>query len=195
MSQGAATEPIRVITPLSEDTVSSLRVGDRVLLSGTVYSGRDTAHLRLVQTIHDGKPLPLELKGQVMYYMGPSPARPGKVIGAAGPTTSSRMDPYTPALLDAGLKGMIGKGPRGDRVREAITRRKAVYFAAIGGAGALIAESIVSSEIVAYEPLGPEAIRRLEVKDFPLIVANDMHGGDLFEQGVEAYAVEAEATA
>ena len=189
MSPGTDTTAIRLSTPLTDEVVGSLHIGDRVLLSGVVYSGRDTAHLRLVQTIHDNKPLPLDLEGQVMYYMGPSPARPGKVIGAAGPTTSNRMDPYTPALLDRGLKGMIGKGPRGERVREAMKQRKAVYFAAVGGAGALIAESIVSSEIIAYEGLGPEAIRRLEVKDFPLIVANDCHGGDLFEDGVRAYAV------
>jgi fumarate hydratase subunit beta len=191
----AAHEPVYLSTPLADRVVERLRVGDRVYLSGTIYSARDTAHLLLVQAIHDGKPLPIDVAHQVIYYMGPTPAKPGQPVGAAGPTTSSRMDPYAPALLAKGLKGMIGKGPRAGRVKEAIVRHRAVYFVAIGGAGALLAKSILSAEIVAFPRLGPEALRRLEVKDMPLIVANDMHGGDLFEQGIEKYAISEETLA
>ncbi len=194
MSDAADQGPVRITAPLDDATVATLHAGDRVLLSGTVLAARDTVHLLLVQALHDNKELPVDLQGQVMYYVGPTPARPGAVIGAAGPTTSSRMDPYTPTLLGHGLKGMIGKGPRGESVKKAIGRHHAVYFAAIGGAGALIAQSIVSAEIIAYPRLGPEALRRLEVKDFPLIVANDMYGADLYEQGMRAYAVEESRT-
>jgi fumarate hydratase subunit beta len=189
----AANEPIHVNTPLRGDIVKQLHAGDRVLLSGTVYSARDTAHLLLVQAIHDDKPLPFDIEDQVIYYMGPTPAKPGQPVGAAGPTTSSRMDPYTPALLSRGLKGMIGKGQRAGRVKEAMLHHGAVYFVAIGGAGALLAKSIVSAEIVAFPRLGPEALRRLEVKEMSLIVANDVHGGDLFEQGIKEYAISEEA--
>lgn len=181
-------EAIRLTTPLKNEDVEKLRIGDRVLLSGVIYTARDAAHKRLVQLLHSGEPLPFDLQGQVIYYVGPSPAKPGKPIGAAGPTTSYRMDAYAPELIANGLKGMVGKGARNQAVRDAMQGHKAVYFAAIGGAGALIARSILSAEVIAYPELGPEAIRRLEVKDFPVIVANDVVGGDLYTEGVKAYA-------
>lgn len=187
-----ALEPVRLTTPLTDEAVAALRIGDRVLLSGPVLGARDTAHRLLVQAIHDRKPLPVDLAGQVIYYVGPTPAKPGHASGSAGPTTSERMDPYTPALLAKGVKGMIGKGPRGPHVRDAIRRHRAVYFVAIGGAGALAAQAITRSEVAAFERLGPEALRRLEFKDFPVVVANDIHGGDLFEEGVREYAVAGE---
>jgi fumarate hydratase subunit beta len=183
------TEPIRLNTPLTDEDVKRLRIGDRVLLSGIIYSARDAAHKRLVALIKEGKPLPFDLQGQVIYYMGPSPAPPGRPIGAAGPTTSYRMDPYAPELIAKGLKGMIGKGARSPEVKEAMKKYGAVYFAAIGGAGALMSQSILSAEVIAYPELGPEAIRRLEVKDLPIVVANDIYGGDLYEEGVKRYAV------
>lgn len=181
-------EAIRLTTPFKNEDVEKLRIGDRVLLSGVIYTARDAAHKRLVQLLHSGEPLPFDLQGQVIYYVGPSPAKPGKPIGAAGPTTSYRMDAYAPELIANGLKGMVGKGARNQAVRDAMQKHKAVYFAAIGGAGALIARSILSAEVIAYPELGPEAIRRLEVKDFPVIVANDVVGGDLYTEGVKAYA-------
>jgi len=183
------TEPIRLTTPLTDEDVRRLRIGDRVLLSGVIYSARDAAHKRLVALIKEGKPLPFDLQGQVIYYMGPSPAPPGRPIGAAGPTTSYRMDPYAPELIAKGLKGMIGKGARSPEVKEAMKKYGAVYFAAIGGAGALMSQSILSAEVIAYPELGPEAIRRLEVKDLPIVVANDIYGGDLYEEGVKRYAL------
>ena len=173
---------VHIRTPLEEETVLSLRAGDRVLLSGTVYAARDAAHKRMCEMLERGEPLPIPLQGQVIYYVGPSPAAPGQVIGAAGPTTSSRMDKYTPALLALGLKGMIGKGYRADEVVQAIARHKAVYFAATGGAGALLASRIRKNEMVAFEDLGPEAIRRLEVEEFPMIVINDAYGNDYYRQ-------------
>lgn len=178
-------------TPLSESDVTALKIGDRVLLNGVVYTARDAAHKRLVELLERGEPLPFPLEGQVIYYVGPSPAAPGRPVGAAGPTTSYRMDAYAPVLIRHGLRGMIGKGARNEAVKEAMRRGKAVYFAAIGGAGALMARSIVSAEVIAYPELGPEAVRRLEVKNFPVIVANDVHGGDLYEEGVRLYAQEA----
>ncbi len=181
-------EEIRVNAPLADEDVERLRVGDVVLLSGIVYTGRDAAHKKLVELLREGKELPIDMQGQVIYYVGPAPAKPGYPIGPAGPTTSYRMDPYAPLLMEHGLKGMIGKGNRGQEVREAMKKHKAVYFAATGGAAALIAKCIKSSEVVAYEDLGPEAIRRLEVEDLPLIVANDCVGGDLFEEGLKKYA-------
>jgi len=183
------TEPIRLTTPLTDEDVKRLRIGDRILLSGVIYSARDAAHKRLVALIKEGKPLPFDLQGQVIYYMGPSPAPPGRPIGAAGPTTSYRMDPYAPELIARGLKGMIGKGARSPEVKEAMKKYGAVYFAAIGGAGALMSQSILSAEVIAYPELGPEAIRRLEVKDLPIVVANDIYGGDLYEEGVKRYAL------
>ncbi len=179
---------IRLQTPLTDEAVTPLRAGDRVLLNGTVYTARDAAHKRLIALMDDNQPLPFDLKGAVIYYVGPAPAPPGKPIGSAGPTTSYRMDPFAPRLIAAGLKGMIGKGNRSSEVIEAIRRYKAVYFGAIGGTGALIAKSIVSSEIIAYEDLGPEAIRRIEVRDLPLFVINDTVGGDLYQEGMKRYA-------
>ena len=181
-------EAIRLTTPLEDRDVEKIRIGDRVLLSGVIYTARDAAHKRLVQLLHEDKPLPFDLRGQAIYYVGPSPAKPGNPIGAAGPTTSYRMDAYAPELIARGLKAMIGKGARNQDVRDAMRQYKAVYFAAIGGAGALIARSILSAEVIAYPELGPEAIRRLEVKDFPIIVANDIHGGDLYSEGMKTYA-------
>jgi len=164
-----------------------LKAGDRVLITGVIYTGRDMAHKYMVEGSEKGVPLPFDLKGQVLYYTGPTPAPPGRPIGAAGPTTSYRMDKYAPALLELGLKGMIGKGPRGPEVKDAIKKYKAVYFAAIGGAGALMSKAIRKAEVIAYPELGAEAVMRLEVEDFPAIVANDVHGADLYQIGVEKY--------
>lgn len=173
--------------PLTEDKVKELKAGDSVLLSGVMYTGRDAAHKRLIELLDEGKELPLNIKDEVIYYVGPSPAKPGQVIGSAGPTTSYRMDPYAPRLLDLGLKGMIGKGARNKEVIESIVRNKAIYFGAIGGAAALIGKSIISSEIIAYEDLGAEAIRKIEVKDMPLVVIIDGDGNNLYELGKEEY--------
>jgi len=181
------SEPIRIKTPLSDGDVERLKAGDRVLISGVIYTGRDAAHKRLVDLIDRGGELPLDLRGQIIYYVGPTPARPGKPIGSAGPTSSYRMDPYSPKLMEKGLKGMIGKGMRSQEVIEAMKKYKAVYMAAVGGAAALIARRIKKSEILAYEDLGPEAIRRLEVEDFPAIVVNDIWGNDLYVEGVRRY--------
>ncbi len=180
-------DPIKITTPLAEEAVLNLRAGDRVLLSGVIYTARDMAHKYLVERHQKGEPFPFDLAGQVLYYTGPTPAPPGRPIGSAGPTTSYRMDRYTPYLLERGLRGMIGKGPRGAEVREAIQRHRAVYFAAIGGAGALISRAIKKAEVIAYPELGAEAVMRLEVEDFPLFVVNDVHGGDLYEAGVAEY--------
>ncbi len=180
----------KIISPISDDVIENLRAGDQVLISGVIYVGRDSAHKRLIETLDRGGELPFDIRGQTIYYMGPSPTKPGHVIGSAGPTTSGRMDAYTPRLLSIGLKAMIGKGLRSDAVKEAIKEYKAVYFAAVGGAAALIAKSITKSDIVAYEELGPEAILRLEVKDFPAVVINDMHGGDLYQEGKAKYKIQ-----
>ena len=179
--------PARLTTPLSTSAVELLRSGDRVLLSGTVYTARDAAHARLVALLTDGRPLPFPADGQILYDVGPTPPRPGAPIGSAGPTTSGRMDPYTPALLAAGIKGLIGKGGRSAEVREALVKHRAVYFAATGGAGALLAKKIKSSEVVAWEDLGPEAVRKLVVEDFPLVVIDDAFGNDLYEEGAARY--------
>lgn len=168
-------------TPLSDKDIKELHIGDKVLLNGTVYTARDTAHKRLVELLAQGKDLPFDIKGQVIYYVGPAPAKPGFIIGPAGPTSSYRMDPYTPQLLEKGLKGMIGKGPRSSTVVEALKKHKAVYFAATGGTAALLSQCIVKSEIITYEDLGPEAIRKLEVKNFPVIIACDCFGKSLFK--------------
>lgn len=168
-------------TPLTDKIINSLEAGDRVYLSGAVYTARDAAHKKLVELLNSNKELPFDLKGQIIYYVGPSPAKPGHIIGAAGPTTSGRMDSYTPLLLAKGLKGMIGKGKRSPEVREAIKKYKAVYFGAIGGAAALISKCITKLELIAYPELGPEAIYRLEVDKLPLIVVNDAKGNDLYE--------------
>jgi len=176
-------------TPLANKDIEMLRSGDRVTISGIIYTARDTAHRRLLELIEAGKELPIPIKGQVIYYVGPSPAQPGRPIGAAGPTTSYRMDIYTPGLLELGLKGMIGKGKRSEEVKEAMIRHKAVYMAATGGAGALMSQSIKQSRIVAYEDLGPEAIRELAVDKLPAIVVNDIKGNDLYLEGQEKYKI------
>ncbi len=168
--------------PVCEQDIASLHAGDYVYISGTIYTARDAAHKRMQETLAAGGPLPVDLNGNILYYMGPSPAREGQVIGSAGPTTAGRMDRYTPELLDLGLKGMIGKGRRSIKVKEAIVRNGAVYFAAVGGAGALLSKAILKSEVIAYDDLGTEAIRRLEVKDFPVIVVIDGEGKDLYEE-------------
>jgi fumarate hydratase subunit beta len=179
---------IELLTPLTDQDVEKLEIGDTVLVNGVIYTARDAAHKRLIDLLEAGQPLPVDLRGQVMFYVGPSPARPGRVIGAAGPTTSYRMDPYAPQLLDLGLKAMIGKGKRSPEVIAAMVAHKAVYLGAIGGAGALISQSIKAAEIIAYEDLGPEAIRRLVVENLPTIVINDCRGNDLYEQGLRQYA-------
>lgn len=181
-----------IAIPLEDETARSLRAGDYVYLTGTMYTARDAAHKRMQEALEKGEELPLDMKNNVIYYMGPSPARPGRPIGSAGPTTASRMDKYAPALLDLGLKGMVGKGKRSQAVKEAVVRNGAVYFAAVGGAGALLSRSIVSSEVIAYDDLGTEAIRKLEVKDFPAIVVMDSQGNNLYETAVEAYCREQE---
>lgn len=179
----------RINTPLTDDVVKTLKAGDNVLISGVIYTARDAAHKRLVALIEKGEELPMDIRGQVIYYVGPCPAKPGMAIGSAGPTTSGRMDPYAPILMENGLKGMIGKGRRSDSVRNAMVKWNAVYFAAIGGAGALLSKCVKAADLVAYEDLGPEAIRRLTVEDFPVVVVNDAHGNDLYEQGVKEYRI------
>jgi fumarate hydratase subunit beta len=181
------SEPIRLEAPLSDKDLEKLKIGDRVLISGIVYTGRDAAHKRLFDLVQAGKDLPFDIRGQVIYYVGPTPSKPGQVFGAAGPTTSYRMDAYSPSLIAKGLKGMIGKGMRSEAVKEAMKKHKAVYFAATGGAGALLAKRVKKAEVVAYEDLGPEAIRRLEVEDFPVVVVNDIHGNDLYVEGEKRY--------
>ncbi len=180
----------RINTPLTDDVVRTLKAGDNVLISGVIYTARDAAHKRLVALIEKGEELPMDVRGQVIYYVGPCPAKPGMAIGSAGPTTSGRMDPYAPILMENGLKGMIGKGRRSEAVRDAMVKHNAVYLAAIGGAGALLSKCVKAAELVAYEDLGPEAIRKLTVEDFPAVVVNDAHGNDLYEQGVKEYRKE-----
>ncbi|MCF7792939.1 MAG: Fe-S-containing hydro-lyase [Candidatus Cloacimonetes bacterium] len=174
-------------TPLTSEDLEKLQIGDKVYISGTIYTGRDAAHKRLVELVEAGKELPFDIKGQVIYYVGPAPAPPGKPIGSAGPTTSYRMDPYAPILMDAGLKGMIGKGPRNQAVIDSMQKNKAVYFAAIGGAAVVVAESIKEAKVIAYEDLGTEAIREMKVENFPCIVANDVKGNDIYKEGVKQY--------
>jgi len=178
-----------VTTPLSEDVIRSLNAGDIVQITGYIYTARDAAHKRLVELIKNNQPLPFDIEGAVIYYVGPTPPKPGSVIGSAGPTTGSRLDPYTPLLLEKGLKGMIGKGGRSTAVKEAIKNFKAVYFVATGGAAALLSKQIKSSEVIAYEDLGPEAIRKLYVEDFPVVVVNDIYGRDLLEEGRSKYRI------
>lgn len=180
----------RINTPLTDDVVRTLKAGDNVLISGVIYTARDAAHKRLVALIEKGEELPMDVRGQVIYYVGPCPAKPGMAIGSAGPTTSGRMDPYASILMENGLKGMIGKGRRSEAVRDAMVKHNAVYMAAIGGAGALLSKCVKAAELVAYEDLGPEAIRKLTVEDFPVVVVNDAHGNDLYEQGVKEYRKE-----
>jgi fumarate hydratase subunit beta len=180
----------RITTPLTDEVVAKLRAGDKVFITGYLLTGRDSAHKKLIDLIKEGKDLPVDVRGQLIYYVGPTPARPGKAIGSAGPTTSYRMDTYAPTLHNLGLKGSIGKGERSKEVKEALKKYKAVYLASVGGAGALISKSIEKDEVLAYPELGPEAIRRIKVKDFPCIVINDMYGGDLYEEGKAKYRLE-----
>lgn len=177
----------KISLPLTEEIINDLKAGDYVYLTGTIYTARDAAHKRMDEALNNGVALPVDIVGQTIYYMGPSPAREGRPIGSAGPTTASRMDKYAPRLLDLGLKGMIGKGRRSDAVRDAIVRNGAVYFAAVGGAGALLSKAIVSSEVVAYDDLGTEAIRKLEVENFPVIVVIDKTGANLYDMAQEQY--------
>ena len=177
----------RLTTPVTREELAPLKEGDTVLLSGVVYTARDAAHKRLMELLDAGEPLPFPLEGSAIYYVGPTPERPGQVIGSAGPTTSGRMDAYSPRLLDLGQSIMIGKGARNQAVKDAVVRNGAVYLAALGGAGALMAASVRSLEVICWEDLGCEAVRRLEVKDFPLTVILDAHGGDLYQAGPEAY--------
>ena len=177
----------KVELPLTDDTVRELKAGDSVLLTGTMYVARDAAHRRMVAALDRGERLPFDISGQTIFYMGPSPAPPGKVIGSAGPTTSGRMDNYTPRLIEKGLKGMIGKGMRSQPVKDAIMKFKAVYFGAVGGAGAVISRSIRNAKVIAYDDLGAEAIRKIEVENFPAVVINDVYGADLYEDGKAAY--------
>ena len=171
-----------ITVPLDKETAKSLKAGDYVYLTGVIYTARDAAHKRMDESLNNGDKLPIDIDGNVIYYMGPSPAREGRSIGSAGPTTATRMDKYTPRLLDMGLTGMIGKGKRQPKVKEAIVRNNAVYFAAVGGAGALLSQRILKSDVVAYDDLGTEAIRRLEVENFPVIVVIDSEGNDLYER-------------
>lgn len=175
----------KITAPLMQEEIKDLRAGEYVYITGTIYTARDAAHKRMYETLENGEKLPIDLENNIIYYMGPSPAREGRPIGSAGPTTSSRMDKYTPKMLDLGLKGMIGKGKRSEEVRDAIVRNEAVYFAAVGGAGALLSKSIKKSEVIAYDDLGTEAIRKLEVEDFPAIVVIDSQGNNLYEMVLE----------
>ena len=177
-------------TPLTDEVIEQLHAGDKVSITGVIYVGRDAAHKRLVAALDAGEPLPFDPEGQVIYYMGPAPAKPGDPIGSAGPTTSYRMDPYAGQMMEAGLKGMIGKGNRSMPVREAMQKHRAIYMSAIGGAGALIAKSIKKADVIAYDDLGAEALRRLEVEEFPAIVVNDIYGGDAYEDGMKKYSRE-----
>lgn len=178
----------RIETPLTDDVLRSLKAGDKVLIDGVIYTGRDSAHKLLVETMERGEELPVDFTGQIIYYVGPCPAKPGDPIGSAGPTTSGRMDAYTPAMLEVGLKGMIGKGNRSAEVVEVIKEHGAVYLLAMGGAGALLARSVKKADVVAYEELGPEAIFRLEVESFPVVVGIDTEGNDIYVEGRKAYA-------
>ncbi|MBO8127979.1 MAG: Fe-S-containing hydro-lyase [Peptococcaceae bacterium] len=180
---------ISITTPLNEETILNLRVGQRVLLNGKLFTARDAAHKKMIDLIRQKKPLPIDVRNQIIYYVGPTPAPPGRPVGAAGPTTAGRMDSYAPELIALGLKGMIGKGYRSPEVIEAMQKYKAVYFAAVGGAGALLSQCIQEVELIAYPELGPEAIYQFTVKNFPVIVANDIYGGDLYRDGQKTYAI------
>ena len=178
---------IKITTPLSDEVVNSLKSGDQVSINGILYTARDAAHKRLIDLLDKGEKLPFDVKGQIIYYVGPTPPKPGAIIGSAGPTTSYRMDPYAPRLMEIGMKGMIGKGNRAQSVIDAMVKYKSIYFAAIGGAGALVARSIKKVEIIAYEDLGPEAIRKMEVEDFQAVVVNDISGNDVYKEGMNKY--------
>lgn len=176
--------------PISDEDAKSLRAGDYVYITGTIYTARDAAHKRMYEALQNDEALPISMENNIIYYMGPSPAREGRPIGSAGPTTASRMDKYAPKLLDLGLKGMIGKGKRSEAVKEAIIRNGAVYFAAVGGAGAILSKCITDSQVIAYDDLGTEAIRKLEVKNFPVIVVIDSEGNNLYETAIKQYSKE-----
>ncbi len=179
----------RIETPLREEVIRTLRIGEEILLNGIVYTARDMAHERLKLMIEHGEGLPFDAEGSVIYYVGPSPAPPGRVLGAAGPTTSYRMDPFVPVMFKAGMRGMIGKGPRSEKVKRLLREFCGVYFGATGGAAALLSRSIIQAEVIAFKELGTEALRKLTVKDMPVIVINDCHGGDLYTEGVEKFAL------
>lgn len=187
MEKEAQSQVKRVTAPLTQEAIEELRAGDIVLLSGIIYTARDAAHKRLIETLDKGEDLPFDIRGQIIYYVGPTPEKPGQIFGSAGPTTSYRMDAYAPRLLDLGLKGMIGKGSRSEEVTQAIRRNKAVYFGAIGGLGATIGKSVKEASLIAYEDLGPEAIRRLVVEDLPVTVLTDCGGSDLYKIGQAQY--------
>ncbi len=176
-------------TPLRDEDVEKLRIGDSVRLTGVIYTARDAAHKRMVEALDRGEALPFDIRGSLVYYVGPSPTKPGRVIGSAGPTTAYRMDPYAPRLMEIGMKGMIAKGKRSDAVKEAMQKYKVVYLGATGGAAALIARCVKKCDVIAYEDLGPEAVRRLEVEEMPLVVVTDCHGGDLYIEGRKKYEV------
>lgn len=183
-------EPVRITTPLTDEMVAALRAGQKVLISGRILTARDAAHKKLVELLDAGEPLPVDIQNQIIYYVGPSPPPPGRPVGAAGPTTAGRMDFYAPRLIALGLKGMIGKGYRSEAVTDAMKQHGAVYFAAVGGAGALLAQRVRSARVLAYPELGPEAIYEFEVEDFPVVVANDMYGGDLYREGRKHYTAD-----
>ncbi len=181
-------EPKKIKAPLTDEDVMALKAGDNVLISGVIYTARDAAHKKLVELMDKGEELPIDLTGQFIFYVGPTPEKPGQAIGSAGPTTSGRMDAYTPQMLEKGMKACIGKGLRSQVVKDALVKHKGLYLAAVGGAGALLSKKIKKSEVVAYPELGPEAIRRLEVEDFPATVVNDAYGNDLYAEGAKEYA-------
>ena len=181
------TREIHLSTPLRNTDIAQLVLGDKVFISGVIYTARDTAHKMMMVLLDKGEPLPFDISGQIIYYVGPTPAQPGRLIGSAGPTTSCRMDAYTPRLIEKGLKGMIGKGPRSPEVIEALKKWGCIYFGATGGAGALLSLAIKHAEVIAFEELGTEAVRRLEVKNFPVIVVNDIRGNDLYQINVRKY--------
>ncbi len=181
-------EPKKIKAPLSDEDVMALKSGDNVLISGVIYTARDAAHKKLIELMDKGEALPIDLKGQFIFYVGPTPAKPGQAIGSAGPTTSGRMDAYTPQMLEKGMKACIGKGLRSQAVKDALQKHKGLYLAAVGGAGALLSKKIKKCEVVAYPELGAEAIHRLEVEDFPATVVNDAYGNDLYAEGAKEYA-------
>ena len=187
MRGDALEESRRIALPFTDEVVSRLRAGDRLLLSGTLYVARDAAHKRMVEALDRGETLPFDVRGATIYYMGPSPARPGRPMGAGGPTTASRMDPYSPRLIELGLKAMIGKGARSRTVRDTMVQHGAVFLGGVGGAGALLSKAVRSAEVIAYDDLGPEALRRLVVQDLPVIVVDDSTGRDLYEEGRARY--------
>jgi len=182
------TEEFEITPPLSDNVLETIHSGDRIFINGVIYTARDAAHSKMVKALDEGEDLPFDVSGQVLFYVGPTPARPGRPIGAVGPTTSYRMDPFSSRLMEVGIKGMIGKGPRGKEVREAMVKFKSIYCMATGGAAALLSKCITKAEVIGYEELGPEAVRRLEVQRLPVICINDIHGNDLYEQAQKDYA-------